>query len=141
MQQLTQLTFSSVEPAQFQLAQLTATKDTPNVVICQFMHWPQWSQCQLALEQWLIESGFNIQEVILGADRITWRVLLQQESFYFHFEDLSESTWFESDCFESDDFEIDSFDANDFNSNDFETENALSFFSIWLLDYFSQKQV
>lgn len=145
MQQLIQLDFSPVASAQFQLAQLIATQDTPNAVICHFTHWPQWSQCQQALEQWLIESGFKIQEVILGADRITWRVCLLQEDFYFHFEDLSESTWFESDCFDSDDFEIDPLQVDQLKAMNVKLSekkvNALSVFSVWLLDYFNQKQV
>lgn len=132
MQQLTQFEFTPLEPAQFQLAQISAAEAMPNVLICRFIHWPKPNLIQTGLEQWLVQSGFDVQEVILGADRITWRVLLQQESFYFHYEDLSESTWFESDCFDTDKFEI---------NEHAENSAALSFFSVWLLDYFSQKQV
>ncbi|GEM_PF-3124319 len=73
----------------------------PNILICDFEYYPDWEAVNSVFTHWLNQNEFMIKETIEGADRISWRLELNQQSFYFNYEELSESAWFETEDTES----------------------------------------
>ncbi len=56
----------------------------------------EWEDAAPALEPWLLSQGFEIQELIKGADRLNWRLLFDHVECYLYAEFLTSSYWFES---------------------------------------------
>lgn len=44
---------------------------------------------------WLSAHAFNCKESLTGADRISWRLEIAQQVVWLHFDELSQSCWFD----------------------------------------------
>ncbi|MCU4676317.1 DUF3630 family protein [Catenovulum sp. 2E275] len=119
---------------QFEL-QVAQQEQGSNILIGQLQSWPEWEKIETLFNHWLNTYQFTILECITGADRVSWRLSLDQVYFYFHVESLSESCWFEYD------------DGLNFEQNLICSDNnpknkpKNASFALWLLDYLNSKTV
>ncbi|NTS77217.1 DUF3630 family protein [Catenovulum sp. SM1970] len=67
----------------------------PEVLSFAFEQEVDWDEAELLLSIWLRQQAFEVQEFILGADRLCWRLTFAGYACLFNAELLTQSFWFE----------------------------------------------
>ncbi|KMT65700.1 DUF3630 family protein [Catenovulum maritimum] len=82
---------------QLKLIALTQVED---VLQCHFNLELDWESAPELIESWLNSVNLDLKEIVLGADRISWRLLYDNQTINLCFEDLSGAIWFEADNYQ-----------------------------------------
>lgn len=64
-------------------------------IVCTFAQALHYDNIDEQMRSWLDQCGFNCKESLYGADRLSWRLDIAQQIVWLHFDELSQSIWFD----------------------------------------------
>ncbi|EWH09353.1 hypothetical protein DS2_13184 [Catenovulum agarivorans DS-2] len=74
---------------------LTSIEQVDDGIICNFGQTLSYDTIQPLMSSWLKQNGFISRECTVGADRMSWRLDVEQAIVWVHFDELSKSCWFD----------------------------------------------
>ncbi|WP_016957674.1 DUF3630 family protein [Catenovulum agarivorans] len=74
---------------------LIAIAQTGDGILCTFTERLNYDNVDEFILAWLNDHAFNFKETMYGADRICWRLEVEQQIVCLHFDELTQSCWFD----------------------------------------------
>ncbi|WP_440905650.1 DUF3630 family protein [Catenovulum sp. SX2] len=74
---------------------LISVEQTDDSILCTFAQNLNYDNVEDLILPWLNQHRFNFKESMFGADRISWRLEIAQQIVWLHFDELTQSCWFD----------------------------------------------